>query len=114
MVIFGIKFEQRSGVVDYLAEFKRRTGLNAFLDAKLFIHDDMAIFYIQPLIFKLYYLAPIIWILGFIFSGGFNMSYILIGLIPGITYIFYMKYIYLLALYIGIYKGKYKGKIKPL
>ena len=114
MADFSIEFDKESDFIVYLHEFRQRIDLNAFFTAKLFIDGNMAFFHIKPLIFPFYWMAPIIWIMGSVFAQGFNMGVFVAGCVPGITFLLYTRYWYIMALYIGKWKGGYRGKIKVL
>lgn len=114
MTDFSIEFEEGSDITEYFNEFKKNIKKTPFISAKLFIEDNHAFFHIKPLMFPMYWFAPVIWIIGYIFTGRLSRGFFLAGMVPGLTFLLYTKYWYIMMLYIGKWKGKYKGKIQLL
>jgi len=113
MVDFSVRYKGE-GMKSYLQTIEENVKRTPFMNAKVFISEDMAFIHIRPLIFPFHYFAPMIWIFGFLITGGFNLVVMGIGMIPGFMYLFYNKYFYVMMLYIGKRKNNVMGSFKLL
>lgn len=114
MTDFSIEFDEDSTVKLYLLKVKQNIIKASFLDVKIFFEPGFAFFHIKPLMWPLYWLCPFIWVAGYVIQGELSLPALLIGAIPGFSLLFYIKYWYIMGLYIGKWKGKYKGNLRAL
>jgi len=112
MADFSISFDEKGDIPKYLDDFTQNIKKTPFFDIRLFRERGFAFFHIKPIMFPLYYISFIIWGFGFAINRGFSFPVLLIGGIPGISYLFYNKFWYIIVMYIGKWKKGYKGKIK--
>lgn len=113
MVLMGFEHDNGPIVNKFIDAFSYRIKSIPFVDGEAITKGNKAIFHIRPLVWPIYWIGIMIWVSGFI-AGLSKPAYLVAGLIPFLTVLFYMRSWYVLLLYIGLRKAKYRGKLRML